>query len=258
MTSPEVDPRHPSAPRVYDYLLGGKDNFAADRELAEEMVRVHPGLRALAAGNRTFVLKAVTWTAGMLGIAQFIDLGCGLPGKPSVHDAARQAQPDARVAYVDRDPVVISHVAALQAGEGLAALEADVSDPGRVLAAPALLEVINLREPVCVILGGTLSAMDAGMAGETVAGYAERLAAGSAVVISCASYCDPALAGAMAAAFGAAGAWANHSLEDVQGFFDAGGLRVVRGQAADVGRWPLLPSGCAREACVLGGIGIKD
>src|SRR3954468_20313380 len=95
--------------RVYDYWLGGKDNFAADREAAEAMLKDHPGLRALARQNRTFVLKAVTGAASR-GIPQFLDLGGGLPASPAVHDAARDAEPPARVVYVDRDPVVVSHV----------------------------------------------------------------------------------------------------------------------------------------------------
>jgi len=252
-----------SAPRVYDYLLGGKDNFPPDRALAEELmdpVRGYPGLRELVRENRGFVLKAAAWCASMLSIAQFLDLGCGLPAVPSVHATVRDIAGLAAVCYVDHDPVVLAHVRAAlhDAGPGLSAVQADVSDPAALLADEAFLEVTGLDRPVCVILGGTLSGMDAETAGNAVKGFAEAMAPGSCVVISCVSYCDQALAGRMAGLFGATGTWRNHSLADVQGFFDAGGLRLVRGQAADVRRWPLLEAACERPACIVGGIGIRD
>ena len=124
----------PNAARVYDYLLGGKDNYASDRDLGDRLFALHPGARQLAEVNRRFVLAAVEWTAAG-GCRQFLDLGCGLPRVPAVHDAARNADLQARVVYADRDEVVMCHVAALQAGEGLAGVRADVTDPAAVLAA---------------------------------------------------------------------------------------------------------------------------
>lgn len=256
----------PDAARVYDYWLGGKDNFAADREAGEAMLKEHPGLRVLARQNRTFVLKAAGWAASR-GITQFLDLGCGLPSSPAVHDAARDAEPSARVVYVDRDPMVVSHVAAVgAAGEGLAVVEADVTDPAGVLGIAADLVLpdggllLDLSGPACVILGGTLSDMPADEARRTAAGYAGALAPGSCVVISCASFADEAVAERIAGVFAGqeGGEWRNHGREDVASFFEAGGLRLVRGRVADVGCWPMVPSGCARACCVLGGVGLKD
>jgi hypothetical protein len=247
----------PSAPRVYDVLLGGKDNFAPDREKAEELMRAHPGLRSLARANRRFVLAATTWAASE-GIGQFLDLGCGLPASPMVHAAARDVDPSARVVYADQDLVVMSHMQAEVHGRtGLAAVTADVSDPASVLGDEGLLGVIDFAEPVCVILGGTLSAMDAETARAAVKGYAGALAPGSVVAISCASYADPAFGERMAILFGCGG-WRNHSREDVRSFFEAGGLRPARGEVADVGSWPMLPSGCRKDAMVIGGIGLVD
>ena len=123
----------PLQSRVYDYWLGGKDNFDVDRRAADEMTQGCPGLRVMARENRAFVLDAVAWLGRNRGIGQFLDLGCGLPSRPAVHDAARDVIPGAAVAYVDADPLVISHVRALQAGPGLAALEADVRDAEKVL-----------------------------------------------------------------------------------------------------------------------------
>lgn len=257
---PLVDASAPSAPRVYDYLLGGKDNFATDRDLAERLEAQAPGrggVREMARVNRRFILKAVTWSASMLGIGQFLDLGCGLPAKPAVHEAARDGEPGARVVYVDRDPVAVSHMAALQAGTGLAAVLADISVLPSVLECEAVRGLLDLRQPVCAVFGGTLSAMSADTARKAVAGYAEAMAPGSTVVISCVSYTDPEFAAKMEAMFGAAGEWRSHSPENVASFFLAANLRVVRGKVTDVRCWPMLATETP-AARVLGGIGIKD
>ena len=259
---PLVDASRPLAPRIYDFLLGGKDNYAADRALGEELLRLSPGLDDLARVNRAFVLKAVQWSASMLGIGQFLDLGCGLPSRPYVHTAARQGCEDARVVYVDRDPMVICHAAALEAGPGLAAVKADVSDPGRVLEVVADLAVagagrlIDFRQPVCAIFGGTLSAMPADVARNAVRGYMAALARGSAVIISCASYADREHGVVMEKAFAPAADWRNHSLAEVESFFAAANLRVMRGRVADVASWPMLPAETP-DVAVLGGIGVK-
>lgn len=257
--------------RVYDYWLGGKDNFAADREAAEMLLDParggHAGLRVLARQNRTFVLKAVTWAASQ-GITQFLDLGCGLPASPAVHDAARASEPSARVVYVDKDPLVASHVSAIEAaGEGLAVVEADVTDPAGVLAIAADLVrpdaglLLDLSEPLGLIFGGTLSDMDADTARGTVARYAGALAPGSCVIASCASFADAGVAERIAGVFaGQCGGWRNHGRGDVSSFFAAGGLRILHGRAMDVACWPACPAGDGAEpgAQVLGGIGIRD
>ena len=110
----EFDPATPNMARVYDYWLGGKDNYPADRAEAQRLLTIYPPLRDLVRENRAFVTHAVNWAARQ-GIGQFIDLGAGLPASPSVHQAAREAMPKARVAYVDIDAVVLSHARALLA-----------------------------------------------------------------------------------------------------------------------------------------------
>ena len=259
---PPVDASRPSTPRVYDCLLGGKDNFAADRDLAGRLEAEAPGLRELARVNRAFVLQSARWAASMLGISQFLDLGCGLPSRPAVHEVARDGCEGARVVYVDKDPMVACHAASLMAGTGLAAVRADAAEAARVLELVADLEVpgsggrlIGFARPVCVILGGTLSSMPAETARAAVAAYAEALAPGSAVVISCVSYADPEFAAKMEDMFSAAGTWRNHPLADVESFF--GGLRVVHGRVADVRCWPMMPPETP-AACVLGGIGVRE
>src|SRR6185437_3379737 len=146
---PDVDTSRPNIARVYDFLLGGKDNYASDRELAGQIVALNPGLPGLVRDNRAFIIKAVTKAASDLGIRQFIDLGAGLPVHPSVHEAVRGVSPDARVVYVDHDPVVQSHVRALMAGDGVAAVGADITRPGEVLADPELTGLIDFGQPAC-------------------------------------------------------------------------------------------------------------
>ena len=263
----------PLQARVHDYWLGGKDNLEVDRKAGEALLDPgrggHPGLRTMARQNRAFICGderrdgTVRWLARNRGIRQFLDLGCGLPSPPispgspaSVHDAARLVIPDAVAAYVDRDPVVFSHVAALMKGEGVAAVRADVTEPARVLEVIADLPLIDFTQPVAVIFGGTLSGMSAQAARETVRGFTERLAAGSAVVISCAHFDDPAVAGRIASVFAEAG-WRNRGIADVRSFFDAGGLTLAEGWPGDVRCWPMV-----REdepgAAIIGGVGIKD
>lgn len=246
---------------MYDALLGGRDNYAADRAMAEALLEACPGVRTLARENRAFVLKAAGWCVPMLGIRQFLDLGCGLPSSPDVHEVVRAAGVDGTaVVYVDHDACVASHVRASIEGEGpgLAVIEADVTGPEAVLGDRGLLEVIDPDRPVCVILGAVLSGMDAAVARSTVAGYAEMLVPGSAIVISCASFKDEATGQRMSDLFAEAGAWRNHTRLDIETFFGAGGLRVVRDRVGDVSRWPLLASCAHADAAVLGGVGVVD
>src|SRR5579859_106791 len=114
VTSPGIDPAQPAAARIYDYLLGGKDNYAVDRAAADKVLAVAPDQRWLARANRAFAIRAVRALAEA-GISQFIDLGTGFPTSPSVHEAARRADSSARVVYSDRDPVVHAHNVALLA-----------------------------------------------------------------------------------------------------------------------------------------------
>ena len=147
MTS-ALDTSAPNMARVYNYWLGGKDHFAADRAEAERLVALYPPLPALARENRAFLIEAAGWAARQ-GIGQFIDLGAGLPASPSVHQAARAVLPAARVAYVDIDPVVLSHAVALLAtDDGVAAVDADLRDPAAVLGHQDLRAVINPGRPV--------------------------------------------------------------------------------------------------------------
>jgi hypothetical protein len=141
---PGIDTTRPNIARVYDYLLGGKDNFAVDRELAGQLLSVNPGMEQWARSNRAFVVAAAARAAREGGVAQFLDLGAGLPTHPAVHEAVREVNPAARVAYVNFDPVAVVHSRALLAkGDGLAAFQADPTDPETVFADPELAKILD-------------------------------------------------------------------------------------------------------------------
>ena len=122
-------PSVPNSARMYDYYLGGKDNFPVDREAAEKAVAAMPVIPVLARANRAFLVDAVRKMAAA-GVSQFLDIGSGLPTSPNVHEVARETVPDARVVYVDYDPVVVLHSQARRRVPGAAAVRADVRAPG--------------------------------------------------------------------------------------------------------------------------------
>lgn len=257
MARARIDADRPDPARVLCYWLGGSEHFAADRAAGDELAAILPRLRELAVLNRRFILSATRWLARNRDIGQFIDLGCGLPASPGVHDAAREVIAGACVAYVDVDPLVVSHVRADAGGPGLAVVEGDVRDPGGVLADPGLREVIDLKRPVGLVLGGVLSDMCVPQAREAVAGWAERVEPGSAFIVSCASITDPDVAARVMETFAPGGAWCNRRPQDIAGFFAAGWLRILNGAPMDIACWPLCPQGAeaSPDVRVLGGIG---
>ena len=178
------DPDKPSAARVYDYLLGGKDNFAADRDAAAKLLEALPDAARVAQANRAFLAAAVRYVAAR-GIEQYIDIGAGLPTAPNVHQSARQAVPKARVAYVDNDPLVVTHARALLATDELVTvISGDVREHEAILSAPGLSALIDLAKPVCVLFVSILHFMPASAADAAVAAFRERMAPGSYLVIS--------------------------------------------------------------------------
>lgn len=146
---------HPA--RVRDYLLGGKDNYAADRAAADHVIKAAPYLADLVRAERAFLAKAVRHLAADLGIRQFLDIGTGLPAAGSTHQVAQEAAPEARVVYVDFDPVVLAHARALFTSvqeDATAYIEADARDTGKILAEAA--ETLDFMRPVAVLLLGIL------------------------------------------------------------------------------------------------------
>jgi O-methyltransferase involved in polyketide biosynthesis len=149
---PFSDPSVPNVARIYDFLLGGKDNFAADREAAGKLARLIPDGVPAAYQNRRFLQRAVRFLAGEAGIRQFIDIGTGLPTQGNVHEVAHGIAADARVLYVDYDPVVISHAQALLATEPtVVAINRDLRNPDEIISHPALRALIDLERPVAIL-----------------------------------------------------------------------------------------------------------
>ncbi|MEU8176383.1 SAM-dependent methyltransferase [Microbispora hainanensis] len=179
------DPSVPNEARVYDYWLGGKDNFAADREAAEAALLIAPELPLMCREGRKFLRRAVRFLAAA-GIRQFVDIGCGLPTQGNVHEVARECAPDARVVYVDNDPVVVSHGQALvEDDERVAVIRGDVRDPDAILTHPRLRELVDLGEPVGVLLVSVLAAInDDDLTMDITARLREAIAPGSYMVIS--------------------------------------------------------------------------
>ena len=191
---PEIDVTRPSVARVYDYWLGGKDNFAVDREVAGRMAAVNPAMLRQVRTNRAFLCAAVT-RAAAAGVGQFLDLGAGLPAHPAVHEAAREVIPDARVCHVDNDPAAVIHAVALLAGRaGLAAIAADLTDPDAVLAHPGVRAVLDFAQPVGIVLGAVLHFMPAQRAAQLCHRYMSEVVAGSWLIVSTGHYRDKALA----------------------------------------------------------------
>ena len=227
------DPTKPNIARVWDYWLGGKDNFAADRELAEKLLAVHPVSAQMARENRQFLGRAVRYVAAR-GIRQFIDVGAGLPTAVNTHDIARQADPQARVAYVDNDPIVISHARSLLArSPGVIAVPGDMRRPGAILADAGLTELIDLAEPACVIMSAILHFADAGTARDVAAAFAKAIVPGSYLIISVGSG-NPSEGEKFTSAYTAARVYI-HPPEDVLSFF--GGLELVPPGVVSVLSW---------------------
>jgi hypothetical protein len=181
---PVVDLSVPSVSRIYDYLLGGKDNFAVDRAVAAKIVEVVPQARKYAIANRAFVLNAVTAMARS-GIDQFVDFGAGLPTDPSVHGTAREVIPGAVVAYLDSDPVVLVHNRALLAGEhGVICLQHDLRQPQAVIDDPQLHRMIDWDRPVGLLFSAVLHFVRHDRAPDIVARYTSAVPAGSMVAVS--------------------------------------------------------------------------
>ncbi|RNL86104.1 SAM-dependent methyltransferase [Halostreptopolyspora alba] len=152
----EIDMSKPSIARVYSYYLGGKDHFEADRDMANYAEDVVPGVTDLAMANRAFVQRAVRHMAD-LGIHQFLDVGSGLPTDGNVHQIAKETTPDARVVYVDHDPMVLTHARALLADSATCmVISEDLTNPRKIINAEGTRYLLDLKRPVGLILGGIL------------------------------------------------------------------------------------------------------
>ena len=252
-----IDVTRPSVARVYDYWLGGKDNFASDREMGWRMAQVNPALPDLVRHNREFICAAAARAAGA-GISQFLDLGSGLPAHPAVHEAVREVIPDARVCYVDLDPVAVRHGEALLArGAGLAAVQADLTDPETVLADPQVRAVIDMSQPVAVILAAVLHFLPADSAAAVCARYMSRAVPGSWLIVSSGHYEDKELADRLQQTATHTRFW-NHSAADLASML--AGLEPVAPGVCEVRRWMTGAGGEpeGKPVYALAAVGVKS
>jgi hypothetical protein len=145
-------PDIPSAARIYDYLLGGKDHYPADRAVAESMIAQLPNVRLAVKWNRAFLRRVVRYLINEAGIRQIIDIGAGLPSAGNTHEIARQASPAAKVVYVDHDPVVLAHARSMLHGvPNTAIIRQDLLAPDEILADPVLRGLIDFDQPVAFL-----------------------------------------------------------------------------------------------------------
>lgn len=184
-TPEDIDLDRPSPARVYDYYLGGSHNYAVDRETARQIVRLVPETPRFARANRSFLRRAVEYLVAA-GVRQFLDIGSGIPTAGNVHEIAQRAAPDARVTYVDIDPIAVAHSRAILAGnDRVAVVQDDLRAPERVLSDPELLRVLDLDQPVAILMISLLHFVpDSDDPAGVIARYRDAVAAGSYLALS--------------------------------------------------------------------------
>ena len=188
---PQIDTSRAHSARVYDYLLGGKDNYLHDREVAERLIRTLPSAPESVRHNRWFMHRAARYLAAEEGIRQFLDIGTGIPTSPNLHEIAQQADPSARVVYVDNDPIVLAHAHArlTSAPRGqVTCINANLRDPKTILQAPELTATLDLDQPAALLILSTLHLIaDPAEARDLLQRYVAALAPGSFVALSVAT-----------------------------------------------------------------------
>ncbi|MQS17804.1 SAM-dependent methyltransferase [Streptomyces kaniharaensis] len=181
-TDLQTDRPHPA--RIYDYWLGGKDNFGPDRAAAEHAIAAAPDIPEAARENRAFLRRAVRLCVEA-GVRQFIDIGSGLPARGNVHEVAQELAPDARVVYIDNDPIVLAHGRALLAdNRSTTVLTGDLRDVDELLDRAELRSLIDLSQPVAVLLLAVLHFVDDAQAAAAVRAVSSRVAPGSHLLLS--------------------------------------------------------------------------
>jgi hypothetical protein len=221
----DIDTSRPHPARMYDAYLGGKDNYPVDREAVRRVLREFPEVRVIALTNRAYMQRAVRFLAAEAGIRQFIDIGTGIPSAGNVHEIAGRVVPDARVAYVDNDPIVHVHANALLTGSGTTSIVlADLRDPGAILAHPGLRELIDFSQPVALLLVAILHFIaDAEDPAAIVATLRDALPEGSYLALSHGTldFHPPEVVGQAVATYeNATAPFVPRPLEQVAAFFD--------------------------------------
>jgi SAM-dependent methyltransferase len=238
---PEINTNVPQSARVYDYWLGGKDHFPADRALGDAIAAALPTIRTQVRAQRAFLGRAVRYLTRDAGVRQFLDIGTGIPSAGNVHDVAQEIAPESRVLYVDNDPIVLAHARALMSGTpqgSVAFIHADLREPEAILGDPAVAGTLDLAEPVGLVLIGVMHHLrDDDDPRRIVATLVDALAPGSYLVLSQTTPdFDPDTMGALAAASEQGGIPnVPRSLADTEPFF--AGLELVEPGLVPMATW---------------------
>jgi len=259
---PEIDTSVPHSARIWNYWLGGKDNYPVDREAGDQFGAVFPGIVDVTRASRQFLIRAVRFLAGEVEIRQFLDIGTGLPTAENTHEVAQRVAPESRIVYVDNDPVVLIHARALlsSSGEGRTAyVDADLHDPDKILDAAA--ETLDFTRPIALMLMGILGHVtDDDEARSIVKRLLDALASGSHLVLCDGTDTNPAGVAAQEQ-YNRSGAvpYRLRSPAQLTGFFD--GLELVEPGVVSVSQWRPDPADTvgALPAAVdaFGGVGRK-
>jgi hypothetical protein len=264
----EIDTSVPNIARMYDYWLGGKDHFAADREAADRQTAAVPQVPLLARQNRDFLSRVVRFCAGQ-GIIQFLDIGSGLPTNQNVHEVAQLVSPEATVVYVDIDPAVVIHAQAMLASSRTATIRADVCHPDEILGSPEVRKLIDFSQPVAILILAVLHVVpdEADPAG-CVARLRDAMAPGSYLAISHADV-SPAhsfgtqrlteTAREIAGPLKGVERIPARTRDQIAGFFD--GLTLVEPGLTDVSAWRPEGDAVVTESefmRIIGGVARKD
>jgi hypothetical protein len=260
---PEINVTMAHPARVYDYLLGGKDNFAVDRALGDAVAKAMPSAREMVRANRAFLGRAVRYLVTETGVRQFLDVGTGIPTAGNTHEVAQATAPESRIVYVDNDPIVLAHARALMTSDPAGAtafMRADLRDPDTILDDPALRRTLDLGEPVALMLIAIMMYMrDEEDPRGLVSALMDALPSGSYLALThpTADFSPDEVAGAVAATEKGGISFTPRSQAEVAAFFD--GLQLV-----DPGVVPILawhPEGAPpvdpRAAYYYGAVGRK-
>ncbi|MFI9648210.1 SAM-dependent methyltransferase [Streptomyces sp. NPDC052040] len=262
--STSIDSTVPTAARMYDHYLGGKDNYAVDRAACEELDKVVPSTRALALNNRRFLQRVVRTLAQDHGIRQFLDHGSGLPTQDNIHQVAQRIDPDTHVVYVDNDPMVLVHGRALlEQDERTAVVQADMRDTDTIFTHPDTRRLIDFSRPVAVLFNSVMHCIpDSGTDGPPalVRRVAERLAPGSFLVMCQLVSEDPEVRDFVTAFMEQVtqGHWGRvRRQQDVADWFE--GMDILEPGLVEVSTWrpdtEVAPRQLTREWIEFGGVG---
>jgi hypothetical protein len=255
----EFDASVPNVARMYDYWLGGKDNFAADRSAADEVATAAPDTPIIARQNRDFLGRVVRYLADECGIRQFLDIGTGLPTRDNVHEVAHACDPDCRVVYVDYDRNVVAHARALLANDPsrIGVVEADIRDPDVILAAPQTRRLIDFSQPVAVLMIAVLHFLPDGDGPQGVAEhYAQALPRGGYMAISHIEDRARLQQGAEIYTAQASASVHLRTKKEITDLFC--GLEILEPGVVPVNRWQATVSDEDGDAWFLGGLARKE